>query len=97
MANQVSARPALSRPPAHRSRRNDYRTGVPGHVRLGLILEVQAPLVRLLSRLPGVKEIVAQGDRLPHIDLHCPLMSLPHAFGTTLDTIPAATPYTDSY
>jgi hypothetical protein len=38
-------------------------------------------------------EIVATGDRLPPFDLHCPLMSLPHAFGTTLDTIPAATPY----
>jgi Flp pilus assembly protein TadD len=59
----------------------------------GIILEVQAPLVRLLSRLPGVEEIVARGDRLPPFDLHCPLMSLPDAFGTTLDTIPAATPY----
>ena len=59
----------------------------------GIILEVQAPLVRLLSRLPGVREVVARGDRLPPFDLHCPLMSLPRAFGTTLDTIPAATPY----
>jgi Glycosyltransferase family 9 (heptosyltransferase) len=38
-------------------------------------------------------QIVARGDDLPSFDLHCPLMSLPHAFGTTLDTIPAATPY----
>ncbi|HEY8873034.1 MAG TPA: glycosyltransferase family 9 protein, partial [Stellaceae bacterium] len=30
---------------------------------------------------------------LPSFDLHCPLMSLPRVFGTTLDTIPAATPY----
>ncbi|MBO0738272.1 MAG: tetratricopeptide repeat protein [Alphaproteobacteria bacterium] len=59
----------------------------------GIILEVQAPLVRLLSRLPGVTEIVAGGDRLPPFDLHCPLMSLPLAFGTTLDTIPAGMPY----
>jgi hypothetical protein len=58
-----------------------------------IILEVQAPLVRLLSRLPGVRQIVAWGDNLPPFDLHCPLTSLPHAFGTTLDTIPAATPY----
>ena len=58
-----------------------------------IILEVQAPLVRLLSRLPGNIEIVAHGDRLPPFDLHCPLLSLPRAFGTTLDTIPAATPY----
>jgi Flp pilus assembly protein TadD len=59
----------------------------------GIILEVQAPLVRLLSRLPGVMEIFVRGARLPPFDLHCPLMSLPHAFGTTLDTIPVATPY----
>jgi hypothetical protein len=58
-----------------------------------IILEVQAPLVRLLSRLPGVMQIVARGDNLPPFDVHCPLMSLPLAFGTTLDTIPAATPY----
>lgn len=49
--------------------------------------------MRLLSRLPGSRELVARGDRLPAFDLHCPLMSLPRAFGTTLDTIPAATPY----
>jgi len=58
-----------------------------------IILEVQAPLVRLLSRLPGVTQIVAHGDGLPPFDLHCPLLSLPRAFGTTLDTIPAVTPY----
>jgi Flp pilus assembly protein TadD len=57
------------------------------------VLEVQAPLVRLLSRLPGIIEIVARGDRLPPFDLHCPLLSLPRAFGTTLDTIPASVPY----
>jgi hypothetical protein len=59
----------------------------------GIILEVQAPLVRLLSRLPGVAHIVAMGDRLAPFDLHCPLMSLPFAFRTTLDTIPAMTSY----
>jgi len=62
----------------------------------GITLEVQAPLVRLLSRLLGVMQVVARGDRLPPVDLHCPLMSLPHAFGTTLDTIPSATPYLSS-
>jgi tetratricopeptide (TPR) repeat protein len=57
------------------------------------VLEVQAPLVRLLSQLPGDIRIVAHGDSLPSFDLHCPLLSLPRAFGTTLDTIPAVTPY----
>jgi len=58
-----------------------------------IVLEVQAPLVRLLSRLPGLTEIIARGDSLPAFDLHCPLLSLPRAIGTTLDTIPASTPY----
>ncbi len=60
------------------------------------ILEVQAPLVRLLSRLPGITGIVARGDNLPPFDLHCPLMSLPRAVGTTLDTIPTSTRYLDA-
>ncbi len=57
------------------------------------ILEVHAPLVRLLSRLPGIAQVVARGDTLPSFDLHCPLLSLPRAFGTTIDSIPAAIPY----
>ena len=30
---------------------------------------------------------------LPPFDLHCPLLSLPLAFGTTIHSIPAAIPY----
>lgn len=58
-----------------------------------IVLEVQAPLVRLLSRLPGIMVIVERGDKLPSFDVHCPLMSLPHRLGTTLDSIPNAIPY----
>ncbi len=63
--------------------------------RLGarVVLEVQAPLARLMARLDGVAQVVTQGDPLPPFDLHCPLMSLPHAFATTPDTVPAAMPY----
>ena len=57
-----------------------------------VILEVQAPLVRLLRGLPGVAQIVAAGEALPAFDLHCPLFSLPLAFGTRLEAVPAA-PY----
>jgi tetratricopeptide (TPR) repeat protein len=57
------------------------------------VLEVPTPLMRLLSQLPSVTQIVAQGNSLPAFDLHCPLMSLPRAVNTTLDTIPAVTPY----
>jgi Flp pilus assembly protein TadD len=58
-----------------------------------IILEVQPPLVRLLSTLSGPRMVIARGERLPPHDLHCSLMSLPYALGTTLDTIPAEIPY----
>jgi Tetratricopeptide repeat/TPR repeat/Glycosyltransferase family 9 (heptosyltransferase) len=58
-----------------------------------LVFEVQPPLVRLLSDLPGMTRIVAAGDALPHFDVHCPLLSVPHRVGTDLATIPAEIPY----
>jgi tetratricopeptide (TPR) repeat protein len=56
-------------------------------------LEVPRPLVRLLGNLPGVDQVVGQGDALPHFDVHAPMMSLPRLFGTTVATIPGKTPY----
>jgi tetratricopeptide (TPR) repeat protein len=58
-----------------------------------VVLEVPRPLVRLLGSLSDCVEIVAEGDPIPDFDLHCPLMSLPLAFGTTLGTIPGHVPY----
>ena len=58
-----------------------------------VILEVPQPLVALLKSLKGASAIVAQGEPLPDFDCHCPLMSLPLAFKTRLDTIPDPTPY----
>ena len=49
---------------------------------LHVIMEVQKPLVRLLRGLPDVDQVVAQGEEpLPSFDLHCPMQSLPLAFG----------------
>lgn len=58
-----------------------------------VILEVQPRLMPLLTHLEGVEQLVAQGQDLPAFDLHCPLMSLPLALGTTVETIPSAIPY----
>ncbi len=58
-----------------------------------VILEVPKPLVRLMGSLAGVERIVASGDPLPDFDVQCPMMSLPFAFGTDWDTIPAELPY----
>ena len=58
-----------------------------------VILEVPRPLMALLRSLPGVSELIGAGDPLPPFDLHAPLMSLPLAFATRLETIPARIPY----
>jgi len=60
---------------------------------LRVILEVQAPLVRLLRNLPGVERVMARGEALPDFDLHCPMMSLPLACATTIETIPQSAAY----
>ncbi|HEX4124338.1 MAG TPA: glycosyltransferase family 9 protein, partial [Tepidisphaeraceae bacterium] len=58
-----------------------------------VILESNPELFRLLARVPGVEQVVRHGDPLPPFDLHCPMMSLPHAFGTDLQSIPHEVPY----
>ncbi len=58
-----------------------------------VILEVQSRLARLLRGMPGVDRVVVRGDPLPEIARHCPLMSLPQAFATTIDTLPQRIPY----
>lgn len=57
-----------------------------------VVCEVQAELQPLLSQLDGVS-VIASGKPLPSFDLHCPLFSLPFAFRTRLETIPAHVPY----
>jgi len=57
-----------------------------------VICEVQGELRALLSQFDGL-EVIARGEALPCFDMHCPLLSLPLAFGTKLETIPADIPY----
>jgi Tfp pilus assembly protein PilF len=58
-----------------------------------VILEVPAPHIELMTSLTGVSQIICKGDPLPDFDIQCPLLSLPLAFGTRLETIPSAVPY----
>lgn len=58
-----------------------------------VILEVEKPLVELLTNLEGVSQVIMKGSELPPFDYQCPLLSLPLAFNTTLDTIPASNAY----
>jgi tetratricopeptide (TPR) repeat protein len=58
-----------------------------------VLLKVQSVLVPLMRSLAMNGEIIDVGEPLPEFDYHCPLMSLPLAFGTSLDSIPAGVPY----
>jgi hypothetical protein len=60
-----------------------------------VILAVQNPLLELLKDVSGVSQCIPVSalTTLPDFDLHCPISSLPLAFGTRLDTIPSAPSY----
>jgi hypothetical protein len=59
-----------------------------------VILEVQAPLIEVLGDLEGVDQLLPDtAKKIPEVDFHCALMSLPLALGTTLQTIPNQVPY----
>lgn len=59
-----------------------------------LIVQVQAPLVPLIRSMNGVSLVIAQGEAPPPgFDFHCPFMSLPLAFDTTLETVPCGPRY----
>ena len=58
-----------------------------------VIVECQPALRSLLETVPGISQVIAQGEPLPNFDLHAPLLSLPHLLNTSIETIPATVPY----
>lgn len=63
-----------------------------------VLLLVPTALVGLLKTLDGVAEVLDKGAQMPdfEFDFHCPLLSLPLAFKTEIDNIPAAAAYLKS-
>jgi tetratricopeptide (TPR) repeat protein len=55
--------------------------------------EVQPVLMQVLRSLPLRGKLLARGDSLPNTEFHIPLLSLPLALGTRIDTIPGGVPY----
>ena len=53
-----------------------------------VLLEIERPLMSLMQSLLPEECIFEKGSCLPPFDYHCPLMSLPQAFGTTIHNIP---------
>jgi hypothetical protein len=58
-----------------------------------VIVETPPALRDLFGSLAGAAQVVSRDDKLPPFDLHCPLASLPLAFATRLESIPAKVPY----
>lgn len=58
-----------------------------------VIVECQGELKGLFSRIPGIEAVVARGEAIPRFQSQCPMMSLPRAFATEPNSIPAQIPY----
>jgi Tfp pilus assembly protein PilF len=58
-----------------------------------VIVACHEPLVRLVSRCPGVDAVQDWYSPIPACDVHATLMSLPAILGTTLATLPGDYPY----
>ena len=61
----------------------------------GGVVFVECPgiLEKLLARCPGVDQIIPQGTPQPDFAYQIPFLSLPAVFHTTIETVPADTPY----
>jgi tetratricopeptide (TPR) repeat protein len=61
-----------------------------------VLVECQRPLIGLAQSCAGIDLVIAKGDALPAFDVQASLLSLPHVFGTTVETIPTPIPYLSS-
>ena len=62
-----------------------------------LILSCPAELMPIFATIPGIGQIREPGQiGIAEFDIYLPLMSLPHVFQTTIDTVPATVPYIDA-
>ncbi len=58
-----------------------------------VILEAPASLISLMRSISKTIIVLEDNQPLPYFDFVCPVMSLPLAFKTTIDSIPAEVPY----
>lgn len=58
-----------------------------------IVLQCPAPLIALIKTLPISAEYYAMDETLPPYDFHCPLMSLPLAFGVQSASDVSMAPY----
>jgi tetratricopeptide (TPR) repeat protein len=58
-----------------------------------VLLAAPTPLCPLMRTLHPDIKVIDETQEVPEFDLHCPLLSLPLAFGTTTASVPAPIPY----
>ena len=58
-----------------------------------VVFAVHPPLVGLLGCIDDVTIVPLTQSPMPAFDVHCPLLSLPRLFGTTLETLPTQQSY----
>ena len=58
-----------------------------------VVLEVPRSLKKVVERAAGVSCVLESGQPLPSFEYHCPMLSLPLAFKTAVDSIPVDVPY----
>jgi tetratricopeptide (TPR) repeat protein len=58
-----------------------------------VLLECHDSLLPLMRDITGIEKLISTTEPLSHFDVHCPMMNLPLAFRTTMQTIPATVPY----
>ncbi|MED5518248.1 MAG: glycosyltransferase, partial [Pseudomonadota bacterium] len=58
-----------------------------------VVVEMPPPLIPLVTAMDPALKVIATDAPLPPFDMHCPLMSLPLALTTRLETIPGAGGY----
>ncbi|MEG4628739.1 tetratricopeptide repeat protein [Microcoleus sp. AR_TQ3_B6] len=58
-----------------------------------VIVVCDRQLHRLFGTVEGIDLLIVKGELQPEFDVQVPMLSLPYALGTKLETIPANTPY----
>ncbi len=58
-----------------------------------VVFEIDPPLVPLFKSFPGLDQIVPKSKEPPLTDVYIQLLTLPHIFGTTIDSVPNQVPY----
>jgi Flp pilus assembly protein TadD len=58
-----------------------------------ILFECPQPLMRLLTSMPGISQLIPWQTPPPAFDVQIPLLSLPRVLQTTMETVPAQVPY----